>query len=442
MADRRPALDPSSRSDLLPVTLQVFEAVHLSSCHPETWRACCRASLHLEAATASARLAAREAFSAAETEECRGRVARLSKLQTELEEAWRPARWLHDLISKAREKSAHCGVTYSFLCRWYDSQTSFPDDSARHYASLHLVDDREQQQQQQQQQQQRRKGSGGQPHRLFHNPPPRRDEESDALSQINAARPYDPAAPASASGTLTSSSAAAVAAAAASGGGGGGEHATTSAAGLLMASKGLTRTPTTRSDPLEFNIVGGGGDRRRNNKENNKENMEVRNFPRIPGAAAGVASGVGAAGDGHRIVVAGQQQQQPATSSSYSSLTLSQHSTNSSLSSNEQQQQQQPQLPQYENLPQQQQQQQEKRSFEPRVAQAGRFSSSNTGSSSSHQQQSSTSSWQSHNSSTIAAATASQSSSSTSPEPNVLQVRRSRLALFPEIGFTFRIVLL
>ncbi len=65
-----PALDPSSRSDLLSLTLQMFEAVHLRSSAHETWRACCRASMHLEVAQAGAKMALREAFSSKEVEHC------------------------------------------------------------------------------------------------------------------------------------------------------------------------------------------------------------------------------------------------------------------------------------------------------------------------------------------------------------------------------------
>jgi hypothetical protein len=96
------------------------------------------------------------------------------------------------------------------------------------------------------------------------------------------------------------------------------------------------------------------------------------------------------------------------TSSSYSSLTFSsQHSTNSSLSSNQDQQQQQQTLPQYENLAggSQGDDRVKAKSFDPRVAQAGRFSNV-----------------PSKSSSNVSTPGRFQSS----PEPNVLQVKSYR----------------
>ncbi len=104
----------------------------------------------------------------------------------------------------------------------------------------------------------------------------------------------------------------------------------------------LTRTPTTRSDPLEFNL-----------SSSNKEN-EVRNFPRLPQQAPSTSA---AASSSHN-----QQ-------ASFSSLTLSQSSTNSSISE-----------AQYENYPQQHKLHNK---FDPRLAQSGRFVSQQPGTSTS-----------------------------------------------------------
>ena len=90
-------------------------------------------------------------------------------------------------------------------------------------------------------------------------------------------------------------------------------------------SRPVQRTPTTRSDPLDFNT----------SQTDNKEN-EVRNFPRaqIAGGAGGVVVGSSSTPGG-----SGSYPNQPsmavAVSGQSSSLTYSHHSTSSSLSSTE-----------------------------------------------------------------------------------------------------------
>jgi hypothetical protein len=131
-------------------------------------------------------------------------------------------------------------------------------------------------------------------------------------------------------------------------------------------SRGIHRTPTTRSDPLEFNT----------SQNDNKEN-EVRNFPKVStGAVVSSSSTPSQSGSYHN-----QQQQQQATSA-HSSLTFySQQSTNSSLSSNEAAAATGNNRL-YENDPPQPagtSSSSRKSSYDPHVAQSGRFSKDNGG---------------------------------------------------------------
>ena len=307
LADNRPALN-LHRNDLLGLPLQIFETIHLSSYHPDLLTTFYRVTLHLEIELAVAKQHHREAFSKSELGEAQDRLTSLLDRQQTLEDSWKSMRWLLDVLSVARNKNVHCGVTFEHLNDWYSSQKNFlPDDSNFGAKSGDF------------------------------------NSQQETLSQINASHPYDPTSSSSASG-----------------------------AGTLMAkTKGISRTPTTRSDPLEFNLA----------KSGNKEN-EVRNFPKMP-------------------QVPGTSADLRQTSSSYSSLTFSQHSTNSSVSSNEQQQPQ-VQQPQYENLPSEPSS--VRSSFDPRIAQSGRFS----------------------NAVPVPASRSSRTgtltSGSESPEPNVLQV--------------------
>ncbi len=125
-------LASAGRNDLLALHLHLFESVHLSVYHPDTWVSFCRASLSVDLEAAVARQQQREAFSSKEVSETQRHLAKVAELQQKLEECWRPARWLHEVISLARAKQASsCGVMYTHLCDWYDRQTELPDDAER-----------------------------------------------------------------------------------------------------------------------------------------------------------------------------------------------------------------------------------------------------------------------------------------------------------------------
>ena len=343
MADNRPSLN-LQRNDLLTLPLQIFESVHLGTYHLDLLSAYCRASLLMDFDLILAKQTHREAFSNQEMEEAQNQLTLLLDQQQVLEDNWKPIRWLLEVLPNARNKNYYCGLRFDHLTEWYANQTDIPDDTqfiSKEETELKF-----------------------------------KRQDTTTLSQINASHPMKDGSSASATGTLTYHDE---------------EGDVVGGAGKSA----LNRTPTTRSDPLEFNL------------SSNKEN-EVRNFPRMAFATAAQSSQSTPSSSGQFVGVVPQQQQPQTAASSYNSLTYSQHSTNSSLSSTTtadphqtggaayhsrhdlHSQHQQPQ-PYYENQPglaaassssRQYQRKQStslerpafKQSYDPRVAQSGRFS--------------------------------------------------------------------
>jgi hypothetical protein len=117
------------RNDLILLPLQVFEVTHLASFQPALLKAYCRSSLALDFELLLAKQSHREAFSSEELDRAQAGLNTLLEQHQNLEEAWRGVRWLPEALTQARSKTAHCGVTFDNLALWYSSQVEGPDDS-------------------------------------------------------------------------------------------------------------------------------------------------------------------------------------------------------------------------------------------------------------------------------------------------------------------------
>ena len=48
----------------------------------------------------------------------------LGVMQRQLDETWRPLRWLWDILSVGRDKNTDCGVTYKSITDWFQNNQS------------------------------------------------------------------------------------------------------------------------------------------------------------------------------------------------------------------------------------------------------------------------------------------------------------------------------
>ncbi|RZF48884.1 hypothetical protein LSTR_LSTR003264 [Laodelphax striatellus] len=103
------------RPDLLPLPVQVFEMVHMGTYQKQLVSRYSRLSCILELDTALAQHSHREAFSSSEVSVARERLTRLEGLQTQLNAAWKSARWLLDVLAFARDRLAHSPTTIRHL---------------------------------------------------------------------------------------------------------------------------------------------------------------------------------------------------------------------------------------------------------------------------------------------------------------------------------------
>ncbi|BET01919.1 Ras association (RalGDS/AF-6) domain [Nesidiocoris tenuis] len=92
------------RPDLIPLPVQVFEMVHMGTYHKQLVDRYSRLSCIIELDTALAQHSHREAFSSSEVSAAKERLSRLEALQTQLNAAWKQARWLLDVLVFARDK--------------------------------------------------------------------------------------------------------------------------------------------------------------------------------------------------------------------------------------------------------------------------------------------------------------------------------------------------
>lgn len=122
-------VDLSKRNDLLCLPLSTFELLHVGTYHSQMLASYLRVSASLELDLVLGKQAQREAFDPEDSNEAQSKLAALLGQQQDLEEAWRPMRWLPDVLTAARSKTSKA-ITYEQLKEWYDNQSEVPDDSA------------------------------------------------------------------------------------------------------------------------------------------------------------------------------------------------------------------------------------------------------------------------------------------------------------------------
>ncbi|KAK6643358.1 hypothetical protein RUM43_004863 [Polyplax serrata] len=97
------------RGDLMSISLQVFEMIHLGTYQPDVISRYSRLSCILELDLILAQHSHREAFSSSEVQAAKDRLSRLQELQIQLNGVWKNVRWIMDLITFARDRSASAG---------------------------------------------------------------------------------------------------------------------------------------------------------------------------------------------------------------------------------------------------------------------------------------------------------------------------------------------
>lgn len=98
------------RGDLLSLPIQVFEMVHLKTYHSGIIQKYSRLSCILELDTVLANHSHREAFSSIEVQAAKERLTKLQELTKNLNDVWKGARWLMDVISFARDRCTYLGL--------------------------------------------------------------------------------------------------------------------------------------------------------------------------------------------------------------------------------------------------------------------------------------------------------------------------------------------
>ncbi|XP_014235267.1 uncharacterized protein LOC106658011 isoform X3 [Trichogramma pretiosum] len=120
------------RGDLLSLSVQVFEMVHLGTYQKDVTDRFSRLSCILELDTAQAQHSQREAFSNSELSVAKDKLAKLQDIQSQANTVWKGARWLIDLIAFARDRSSLTMSSQSTASCW--SQNS--GISIKHLLSL------------------------------------------------------------------------------------------------------------------------------------------------------------------------------------------------------------------------------------------------------------------------------------------------------------------
>lgn len=234
-----------NRKDLLLVPLQAWEMMHLSTYHRKLLAVYAKISSILDVDLSLARQGQREALSSGEVEIAGHRLASLTEYIETLENVWQGVRWIRDVLSAGRIKNSRVGINVSLITDWYNNQPESPDDSQ--FSDINGVN---------------MQIKSANVFRL------------DTLKNWNS-RKRDSAS--SDSGTLLPP-----------------------LDSTRSKSVGLTRTPTTRSDPLEFDVM-------------NKENEDMSHLTNLAHVRT-------------RLL---QEETRPDPPSSYSSLAYSVSSTNS-----------------------------------------------------------------------------------------------------------------
>lgn len=98
------------RGDLLSLSVQAFEMIHLRTYQNNIIQKYSRLSCILELDTVLANHSHREAFSSIEVQMAKERLAKLQDLSSNLNAVWKGVRWLMDVITFARDRSCIPGI--------------------------------------------------------------------------------------------------------------------------------------------------------------------------------------------------------------------------------------------------------------------------------------------------------------------------------------------
>lgn len=117
------------RGDLLSLPIQVFEIVHLKTYHTGIIQKYSRLSCILELDTVLANHSHREAFSSIEVQAAKERLNKLQDLSKNLNEVWKGARWLMDVISFARDRCTYVGLNMKEILEMKPTICEYSDES-------------------------------------------------------------------------------------------------------------------------------------------------------------------------------------------------------------------------------------------------------------------------------------------------------------------------
>lgn len=119
------------RGDLLSLSIQAFEMVHLKTYHCGIIQKYSRLSCILELDNILANHLHREAFSATEVQAAKERLAKLQDLTQSLNAIWKGVRWLMDVISFARDRCTYLGLNMREIFEFIPSDGSELKDSRK-----------------------------------------------------------------------------------------------------------------------------------------------------------------------------------------------------------------------------------------------------------------------------------------------------------------------
>ncbi|KAG4075868.1 hypothetical protein HA402_003694 [Bradysia odoriphaga] len=125
------------RGDFLSLPIQVFEMVHLKTYHSGIIQKYSRLSCILELDTVLANHSHREAFSSIEVQAAKERLNKLQDLSKNLNEVWKGARWLMDVISFARDRCTYLGLNMKEILEIKSTNCEFLDEDITN--KLHLL---------------------------------------------------------------------------------------------------------------------------------------------------------------------------------------------------------------------------------------------------------------------------------------------------------------
>ncbi|XP_076334282.1 ankyrin repeat and fibronectin type-III domain-containing protein 1-like isoform X2 [Tachypleus tridentatus] len=118
----------TSRVDCIPLPIQVFEILHMTTYRYNFIACYSRLSSILEMDTLMAQHAQRKAFSSHEVISAKERLSQLQVFQTQVDNIWRELRWIMDVLTFARDKHVNGGIPFSRIYL-YQKDSPSPQNS-------------------------------------------------------------------------------------------------------------------------------------------------------------------------------------------------------------------------------------------------------------------------------------------------------------------------